>query len=75
MSSDDVLSNSVINVCCSLEAVALRLRQAVGLRDLRRTLEWAEMMLEGLQGEAHEIAEEAPEHEPVALSPVSKEWQ
>jgi hypothetical protein len=57
---DQVSINSVIYTATSIEAVALRLRQALtaGRGDCHQVLEWAQAELERLSSEAASLAPE-----------------
>jgi hypothetical protein len=60
---DEVMTNSITYLATSIEAVALRVRDAVGSDDAERVLDWAKNELERLGHEAGELAPMASESE------------
>lgn len=57
--ASEVEANSIEHIAFSLEAVAARLRGAIGKADAWRALSWAADELERIQVDARDIGDEA----------------
>lgn len=72
---DHVIANSINYLATSIEAVAARLRGAVGKPGAQDVLEWAGAELERLSGDATSIAPEAGDEPAVPFQATGDQVQ